>query len=214
MTVRLRLVAVAASFLFPALALGAWSNLGRAAAALPGLASFPRTVGPWTLAEEGTLSREEREMLEPDGYIAWQFEAPERLPISLYVALYRGPSADGEGAHDPALCYPASGWEVVATRRVEISLAPEGRLTGQLLTAHKGTAGRMALYWFQPAGRWPRSQSWEQLARIGDSLAKRPQFAFVRLSAPVEADRDAEPDLVEFASQIGWPVRLALTPER
>lgn len=213
MTVRARLVAVALSFGIPVLALGAWSGVGRASEPLPGLAGFPRTIGAWTLAEEGALSAEERAMLEPDSYIAWQFEAPGRSPISVYVALYRGPSPDGEGAHDPALCYPASGWEVMATRSAEIALPHGGRLTGTLLTAHLGSDERKALYWFQPAGRWPGTQAWEQVARIGDSLAGRPQFAFVRLSAPVEPDHDAERDLLEIATEIGWPVRQALSPE-
>jgi EpsI family protein len=213
MTVRGRLLVLAACFLFPALALGAWSSIGKAAETLPGLAGFPRTAGAWALAEKGALSAEERKMLAPDSYLVWQFVAQERAPISLYVALYRGPSPDGEGAHDPALCYPASGWEVTATRSVEIALPQGGRLAGKLLTAHQGTDERKALYWFQPAGRWPASQSWEQLARIGDSLAGRPQFAFVRLSAPVEPGRDVEGDLVAFAAEIGWPVRRALAPD-
>jgi hypothetical protein len=51
------------------------------------------------------------------------------------------------------------------------------------------------------------------VARIGDSLARRPQFAFVRLSAPDRGDGDAEAALLEFAAQIGWPVREALTPD-
>jgi len=213
MSVRARLVAVALSFLLPALALGAWSGLSRASEPLPGLASFPRAIGPWALVEEGALSAEERAMLEPDSYIAWQFEAPGRSPISVYVALYRAPSPDGEGAHDPALCYPASGWEVMSTRSAEIALPRGGRLVGTLLSAHLSSNERKALYWFQPAERWPGTQSWEQLARIGDSLAGRPQFAFVRLSAPVVAGRDAEQDLLAFAAEIGWPVRQARTPE-
>jgi EpsI family protein len=213
MNARARLLAVAFSLLLPALALGAWSSLGRASERLPGLAGFPRAIGAWTLVEEGALSAEERAMLRPDSYLAWHFQAPERAPISVYVALYRGPSADGEGAHDPALCYPASGWEVMATRSVEIALPQGGRLSGKLLTAHQGTDERKALYWFQPAGRWPGSQGWEQVARIGDSLAGRSQFAFVRLSAPVEPGWDAEQDLIDFASEIGWPVRRALAPD-
>lgn len=213
MTVRGRLVAVTFAFLIPALALGVWI-LARAELAAPqGFGTFPRSVGPWGLEQVGTLTAEEQAMLSPDSYLAWEFEAPERLPISLYVAMYLRPSADGEGAHDPALCYPASGWEVIATRSVDVDLPGGERLVGKLLTAHKGTAERKALYWFQPAARWPGPQSWEQVARIGDSLAGRTQFAFVRISAPVEPGRDSERDLLEFAAEIGWPVRAALASE-
>ena len=213
MSARARLAAVALALLVPGAALAAWSRFGQPEETLPGLAHFPRTVGPWALAEQGALSTEERKMLDPDSYIVWEFEARGRAPISVYVALYRGPSPDGEGAHDPALCYPASGWEVTATRAVEIAVPQGGELAGKLLTAHQGNDERKTLYWFQPAGRWPGSQAWEQLSRIGDSLVGRPQFAFVRLSTPVEDGVDAEGDLLVFAAEIGWPVRRALAPE-
>lgn len=213
MTVRGRLVAVTFAFLLPTLALGGWMLTRATFEAPQGLGAFPRSVGPWGLERVGALTPEEQAMLSPASYLAWEFEAPERLPISLYVAMYLRPSADGEGAHDPALCYPASGWEVTATRSVEVGLPGGERLVGKLLTAHKGTAERKALYWFQPAARWPGPQSWEQLARIGDSLAGRTQFAFVRISVPVEPGRDAEQDLLEFAAEIGWPVRAALARE-
>jgi len=212
MSPRARLAAVACAFALPLLALAAWSNGRQPVATLPGLDAFPEHVGPWRLTARGALSSEERAMLKPDSYLAWEFAADGRPRVSAYVALYRGPSPDGQGAHDPALCYPASGWEVLETRAVQIPLPRGGFLSGKLLRAHKGGDERLALYWFQPAGRWPRGQSFEQLARIGDALAGRPQFAFVRLSAPSEPGSDVERHLVEFAAEISAPVRGALTP--
>jgi EpsI family protein len=212
MSVRARLALLLLAFLLPPAALGAWSTARGKPGAPVGLAAFPRTLGGWSLARVDALSAEEREMLAPDAYLAWQYEAAERLPVSLYVALYDGPSADGKGAHDPALCYPASGWEVTGTRYVPVPLRGGGGLTAKLLVAQQGNSERMALYWFQPAGRWPGRQGFEQLARIGDALAGRQAFAFVRLSAPVESGRDAEQALLDFAAEAGWPVRRALAP--
>jgi EpsI family protein len=214
MSVRGRLVAVALGFLLPALALGAWLLLREPPEAPPGLARFPRAVGPWVLARQDALSADERAMLAPDSYLAWHYEADGRLPVSLYVALYRAQSADGRsGAHDPALCYPASGWEVTQTREVAVGLPDGGAFPGKLLTAHLGNLERKTLYWFQPAARWPGAPLWEQFARIGDSLRGRSQFAFVRVSVPVELGDAAERDLLEFAREIGWPVRAALARE-
>jgi hypothetical protein len=69
------------------------------------------------------------------------------------------------------------------------------------------------LYWFQPAGRWPLGAALEQLARVLDALAGRPQYAFVRLSAPADARFDGAGDLAEFAARVARPIRAALAPE-
>ena len=51
----------------------------------------------------------------------------------------------------------------------------------------------------------------EQLMRIVDAVVGRPQYAFVRLSAPRDAGPDAARDLAEFAKRIAWPVRVAVS---
>jgi EpsI family protein len=214
LTLAVRLLAVAAGFLLPLAALAGWLLLREPAASPPGLAPFPRVVGPWTLEEVDALRGEEAAMLAPDSYLAWRFAAEGRLPVDLYVALYNGRPADGgSGAHDPALCYPASGWEVTGTRSVAVAPAGGVVFPGRLLTAHLGRFERKTLYWFQPAARWPGSPLWEQFARVLDSLRGYSQFAFVRISVPVDGEGDAERDLLEFAGEIGWPVRLALSSE-
>jgi hypothetical protein len=47
--------------------------------------------------------------------------------------------------------------------------------------------------------------------RIVDAVLGRPQYAFVRLSAPRDAGPDAARDLAEFAKRIAWPVRVAVS---
>jgi hypothetical protein len=68
------------------------------------------------------------------------------------------------------------------------------------------------LHWFQPAARWPASAAVEQLARIFDAVAGRPQYAFVRLSTRMQAvgPLETERELADFAAQIASPVRDAL----
>jgi EpsI family protein len=209
---RARLLASLLAFVLPLAASSGWGLVRGAPPRPEGLAAFPRTLGPWTLAEEAALSAEEREMLAPDAYVSWHYTAPGRSPVSLYVALYDGPSADGRGAHDPALCYPASGWEVTATSAARLELAGGGSLRATRLRAHQGNLERETLYWFQPAGRWPAAPGVEQLVRIADAVAGRRAFAFVRISVPVSPEHDAARDLLEFAAEAGWPVRHALAP--
>jgi hypothetical protein len=68
----------------------------------------------------------------------------------------------------------------------------------------------VVLYWFQPAGRWPGGAAVEQLLRIFDAIAGRPQYAFVRLSAPGRSDLEPTADLADFAARIAGSVRDAL----
>ena len=211
MRVRFRLAAAAIGFLLPALALARWTSSPAASASDVGLPVFPEPIGNWALAGERELSEIEMAIISPDAHLLRGYEAPGRPPIVLYVGLYGGRAGYDVGAHDPEVCYPAQGWQIMGTRDVEIPLANGEKLNAKLLDAHKGAEREAVLYWFQPAGRWPELAAVEQLVRIFDALAGRPQYAFVRLSRKWASGLPApEPDLADFASQIAWPVRDAL----
>ena len=206
-----RFAVVALALLLPATGLARFvASRGLWGGAIP--LEIPRQIGPWSVQHERALSPEELTMLQPDGYAARLYAAPDRPPIWLYVAFYSRSSPYGKGAHDPAICYPAQGWEVLSTRSVAVALPRGEHLVGTLLRAHQGRVEQDVLYWFQPAERWPQGQAREQLARVWDALAGRPQYAFVRLAAMSPAGAGAERDLFEFASELGWPVRRALSP--
>jgi EpsI family protein len=210
MSARSRLLAVVIALLAPGLALGRWmTSVGDASASVraPELSA---EIGPWRLERETRLSAEHFAMLEPDAHLWRLYQAPGRSPIWAYVALYAGRSGYEAGAHDPEVCYPAQGWEIVGSHDIGIEPAGDRRFHAKLLDAHQGSFEQKVLYWFQPARRWPASPTLEQLARILDAMAGRPQYAFVRLAAPGGADTSAEADLSEFAARIAWPVRAAL----
>jgi EpsI family protein len=211
MSGRRRLPAVAAALLLPALLLARWLTSAGSFADVAEAPRLPTEIGAWSLASERSLSREELDQLAPDAYLARRYDHAG-MPIWVYVAVYAGQRRDGRGAHDPQVCYPAQGWEVVRTRRVEVPLADGESFPGNLFVAQQNRAEQIVLYWFQPAERWAGRQSVEQLSRIWDAVAGRPQFAFVRISTPVVEGRDAVGDLVAFAQQISWPVREALRP--
>jgi EpsI family protein len=214
MSARARLLAVAVALLVPGLALGHWmASVGVESAPVraPQLAA---RVGPWTLVREERLSAEHFAMLEPDAYLWRLYEAPGRHPIWAYVALYGGRAGYEAGAHDPEVCYPAQGWEIVGVRDASVPLANGERLRAKLLDAQQGAREQEVLFWFQPAQRWPGRASLEQLERVLDAVAGRPQYAFVRLAAPVDEGDTAEADLAEFAARIAWPIRDALDAAR
>jgi EpsI family protein len=211
--VRLRLAAVAVALLIPALVLANWVRTRGASAQALALPSLPREIGPWKLSESRQLSALELELLEPDAYLARTYVAPGRPPVWLYLGLYSEQTSFGRGAHDPTVCYPAQGWEVLATHSLTVHLPGGGDFIGNAFVAHRGTEEQKVLYWFQPAERWPGRQIREQVVRIWDALAGRPQYAFVRIAVPSLPGHDAERELLEFAAEIAWPVRLALSRE-
>jgi len=216
MSVRARLLAVLLALLVPGLALLRWmASVGAPHAPLRPL-ELSATIGPWTLEQETELSAEHFAMLEPDAYLWRLYRAPGRSPVWVYVALYGGRAGYEAGAHDPEVCYPAQGWEIVGSRDIEIPLerrpaSNDGALRAKLLDAQQGSLEQAVVYWFQPAQRWPGGATAEQFSRLFDAMAGRPQYAFVRLAVPVATGLRSEADVAEFAARIAWPVRDALT---
>ena len=211
MRVRIRLTAAAIGFLLPALALARWSASTAPNVASVRLPVLPEPIATWTLAAESQISAIEMAIVRPDAHLLRWYGAPDRSPMLLYVGLYGGRAGYDAGAHDPEVCYPAQGWQILGSRDVDVPLANGETLTAKLLDVHLGTERQAVLYWFQPAARWPATAAVDQFLRIFDAVAGRPQYAFVRLSAPAGGSTaEAERDLTDFAAQIAWPVREAL----
>jgi EpsI family protein len=167
--------------------------------------------GAWEQLDGAVL-----EALGPSSYVARLYEAPDQTPIGLYVGFYAGRAGHSKAAHDPEICFPAAGWETLATRSVRVSLPEGDTIQAQLLDTHRGTARRLVLHWIQPAARWPRGVLTEELTYVLDAISGRPQYAFVRLVADVPdaaAYSAVYQDLIAFASEVAWPVRAALSAD-
>jgi EpsI family protein len=204
MRVKLRLTAIPFALLVPALILGRWSlGTGEPPSVPP--PSMPSRIGAWTATLEQTLDAEVLAQIEPDAYQIQRYEAPDRPPIWLYVGVYAGRAGSGRGAHDPEACYPAQGWEIEHSQAAVIPMEDGKDLHARRLRFRRGLAREAVLYWFQPARRWPVSSGIEQLMRIRDALEGRPQYAFVRLSAPSSGTPAS--DLAEFAVEIAPTIR-------
>jgi EpsI family protein len=210
MSRRGRLAATAAALLLQTLVMVRWLSLEAPFADGAIVPELPARIGSWSLAAEHSLSGGELDMLAPDAYLARRYDWAG-LPIWVYIAMYGGQRSDGKGAHDPLICYPAQGWEVVSTRRVKVPLPGGESFVGNLAVVQQGRAEQVVLYWFQPADRWAGRQSLEQLARIWDAISGRPQFAFVRLAIPSLPERNDVDELLDFARRISGPVRESLS---
>ncbi len=210
MTRRLRLAAVAMALLIPALVLGRWLLVAGMAKATVPTPSLPHHLGSWRATSEDRLDAEVLAIIEPDAHVLQLYEAPGRTPIWVYVGVYGGRAGYGKGAHDPEVCYPAQGWEVLRSESLEVPLTAAEKLRTRRLEAHLGVHKEAVLYWFQPANRWPAPGAAEELLRVLDAAKGRPQYAFVRLSGPSDGGPAAARDLAEFAAEIAAPIRAVL----
>ncbi len=210
MNVRLRLAATLLSLLMPALLLARWSLAIRTPVGPISTPALPSQAGSWMATRDERLEPEALAIIAPDAHILRLYEAPGRTPIWIYVGVYGGRAGYAGGAHDPEVCYPAFGWEVLASRLVEIPLDGRDRMHATLLKVHIGNRSEAVLYWFQPAGRWSAPGAVEQLTRIWDAATGRPQYAFVRLSGPSKGGLTAERDLAAFARAIAPALRAAV----
>ena len=209
MSPRLRLAGVALALLLPGQLLVVWSFAEGPSLMVPPSA-MPSQVGAWSGGADEPLDPGVFEALGPTAYVARTYTTSGRPSIGLYVGFYSGRAGQARAAHDPEVCYPAAGWETLATNPVEVPVPGGDTLRAQLLEAHLGTQRQLVLYWFQPAARWPQGVVAEEIRFIFDAVVGRPQYAFVRLIAavPEAASRSTVlGELIRFASELAWPVR-------
>ncbi len=210
MRVRLRLTAALLSVLVPGLLLARWTaGAGTPVGPIP-TPALPSHVGPWIAKAEQRLEPKALAIIKPDAHVIRLYEAPGRTPVWIYVGIYGGRAGYASGAHDPHVCYRAQGWQVLASSSVEVPLGTSDRMHTTLLEVHNANRKQEVLYWFQPAGRWPAAGAAEELIRVFDAVAGRPQYAFVRLSGSSQIGADASRDLAEFAGGIAPAIRAAL----
>jgi len=218
MTTRTRLVAVLLALLLPAGTLAAvMSGAGSTGVAFDA-ESLPRRVADLHVLHDITMEPDVIAMLDPVSYAfrvyapAQETEASSDATVGLYLAYYHG--REGNGAHDPNVCYPAQGWEVVAREPTRLVLENGEVMLATRLHARKGNDEEEVLYWFQPAHRWPSGDLAEVMLRFVDSVMGRPQYGFVRLSASSAPDAAKAEDLARMAREIAPVVRAELERTR
>lgn len=178
--------------------------------------ALPERLGEHRLVREQELAGDVAAMLAPASYTMRLYSDDRGSWVWVYFAIYTG--SDSTGAHDPAVCYPAQGWDASAPTESELTAQDGARMVVKSMQAALGGREERVLYWFQPAARWPTSTPREQLLRMLDGLAGRAQYGFVRLSTQVDppgeaARREADARLAALARELGPSVRQAVTED-
>jgi EpsI family protein len=171
--------------------------------------SIAPVAGRLELAGDRRLSADVFAMVEPADYTFRLYrESPADPGIWSYVAFYQG--VDRSNAHDPDVCYPAQGWEIIGRSEIRLTMPDREELHATRLRAHLDGREEEVLYWFQPAGRWPGSALAEDLLRVYDRLRGAPEYAFVRLSTRDVSGEPALERLSGFARALAPLVRAEL----
>jgi len=210
-TRRVRLVLVSLALLLP---LATHRLVATRAAAVHrfDLERIPARLGSLDLTSEETLPADVLALIAPDAHTMRLYTDDGGTAVWAYLAFYSG---TGSNAHDPEVCYPAQGWDIATLRTREVTLGDGKSLTGKLLAANLGNQEELVLYWFQPAGRWPRPSPFELALRGLDALEGRSRYAFVRLSTRIPSNdasqlTAAEARLVDAARALAPSVRATV----
>ncbi len=113
-----------------------------------------------------------------------------RIPIGLYVGYYMT-QRQGDTMHSPMNCLPGSGWQPVASGRMQIAIGSQPVEVNRYLV-EKGGERMLVLYWYQSHGRVVASEYWGKIYMVLDAMRlNRTDAALVRVVIPVshfEAD--------------------------
>jgi EpsI family protein len=183
----------------------------------PAVREFPASALPGVLAghravRDEPLDARVLEILAPQAYALRTYAHASRPALSVYVASYTG--QESGSAHDPSVCYPSQGWDLLHLRSVDVPLPGGEKLSVKLLSAAQAGEQQLALYWFQPHGRWPQREPLEEWLRVLDRLRGRGGHAFVRIALADGGEPDftarAVPVLIEVAQELAPWLRSAL----
>ena len=177
-------------------------------------ASFPLRVGEWRCSMNEKLPAEVRENLgATDTLVCTYHRDADRSTIGLYIGYHatqvreEGGGAAENAIHPPAHCLPGSGWDIIDSRTVPLTLAgiddPNAR--AKRLVIAKGKDRQLVYYWYQMQGR-AVAEDWQKVIFVGYDRAKsgRTDGALVRFTLPFtrEPSDAVDGELLGFAEQI------------
>jgi EpsI family protein len=170
------------------------------------LVNFPSTVGPWTLAQEGVIEKEELDILKADDTLTRWYTEPGG-GANLFIAFFKT-QRTGQSPHSPKNCLPGSGWQPSESGRVDVTLPDSSSIHINRYVVAKGDSQSLVLYWYQSQGRVIADEFAAKFFLISDSIRKhRSDTALVRVVVPIPPGRIALADKVgtEFV-QAMYPV--------
>jgi EpsI family protein len=159
-------------------------------------ASFPRRLGQWELAYEGSIEARLEPVLGADDYTVRRYRNPAGESAELFTAYYNVQQA-GEAMHSPKNCLGGAGWEPIQRGRVRLGVDAAARpaVVNSFIIEKDGERS-VVLYWYQVQGRIIASEYWVKAYSVWAAVRnRRRDGAVVRISVPISSGGDGTMEL-------------------
>jgi EpsI family protein len=151
------------------------------------LDEMPVALASWRSAGDIVIDRSTRDVLRADDYLNRRYISG-RTSADLFIAYYAS-QRQGDTMHSPMNCLPASGWQPLATGRIQIPVSGYAPIASNRYVIQKGLDQQLVLYWYQSHGRTIASEYASKVYLVLDSLRlRRSDAALVRVVVPIAAD--------------------------
>ncbi len=168
----------------------------------------PRRFGDWTSADmdDEVAPKEEGSLASRlYGQSVGRLYTNARTGVQVMLLLAWGDTqSNALQLHRPEVCYPAFGFEIVASEAVRLPLSATAALPARSLTVRRGDRIEQVLYWTRLGEYLPQTVQEQRVDRIRAAMAGSvPDGVLVRLNrtvsstaAPVASLRDFAPELL------------------
>jgi EpsI family protein len=159
------------------------------------LSTFPPYIGTWKLTGTNTLTDDVSKMLGVDDYIYRSYVSSGGVPVTIYVSYFGRVGGGGKGYHSPKNCMPGSGWNVIHSEPLKLTISHSKLATIKInkMLMQKDAEKEIVFYWYQCRGRIIHSEYMEKIYLVLDSLLKqRSDGAFIRITAPIVSGQEAK----------------------
>ncbi len=166
---------------------------GEAVPLAPPLSGFPSQVGGWTLATEGLIEKEIRDVLRADDILNRVYtDADGRQSASLFVAYFKT-QRTGQAPHSPKNCLPGSGWVPSESETAVIPVSGRAEpIKVNRYVVSRGSNRSVVMYWYQSRDQVIASEYAAKIRLVLDSIRyNRSDTALVRVVVPVAGDNEA-----------------------
>lgn len=178
------------------------------------LAQAPAQFGDWTMASEGVVEQEVRDVLRADDLVSRVYaQSGSGRAASLFVAYFKS-QRTGQAPHSPKNCLPGSGWAPSASEAMRIPIVGRAEpIQVNRYIVSKGDDKSVVIYWYQTRDRVIASEFEAKFYLVVDSIRyHRSDTALVRVVTPVSNNDEASATeaAVEFVQSFFTPLRQFL----
>jgi EpsI family protein len=154
------------------------------------LLGFPLQLGSWSMAREGVVDQETRDVLKADDLLNREYRSTAfPQAANFFVAAFQS-QRNGKTPHSPKNCLPGNGW--VKEVEGQYTFDPgTGPITVNRYIVTHATERSVVMYWYQSRDRVVASEYSAKFWVIMDSIRlHRTDTALVRITVPVVNGND------------------------